>query len=63
MTEELKRLLELAKKVKMTEEELEKQRRSFAWGNAHFENERVTKEMIEMADEQLKAEKLKRKNG
>jgi hypothetical protein len=61
MTEELKKLLELAKKVKMSEEELERQRRSFAWGNAHFENERITKEMIAVEDEKLKAQSLKKK--
>jgi len=61
MTEELKKLLELAKKVKMSEEEMERQRRSFAWGNAHFENERITKEMIAIEDEKLKAQNSKKK--
>jgi hypothetical protein len=33
----------------MTPEEQEAQRRSFAYGNAHIENERVTREMVDDA--------------
>jgi hypothetical protein len=33
----------------MSPEEKEAQRRSFAYGNAHIENERVTREMIDKA--------------
>jgi hypothetical protein len=53
---ELDRLIDLARKVKMTSKEVEAQRRSFAYGNAAFENPKITKEMV---DEQ--AEKLKKK--
>lgn len=56
MTEELKRLIEAAKRVEPTAEHREQQRRSFAYGNTHFENSRITREMV---DEQ--AEKLARR--
>jgi hypothetical protein len=54
---ELDRLIELARQVKMSSNESEAQRRSFAFGNAGFENPLITREMV---DEQ--AEKLKKKN-
>jgi hypothetical protein len=54
---DLDRLIALARDVKMTSNEAEAQRRSFAFGNAGFENPLITKEMI---DEQ--AEKLKKKD-
>jgi hypothetical protein len=53
---ELDRLIALARTKKMTSSEAEAQRRSFAFGNAAFENPLITKEMV---DEQ--AEKLKQK--
>ncbi len=55
---ELDHLINLARKVKMTPSEGEAQRRSFAYGNAAFENPRITREMV---DEQ--AEKLEKRNG
>ncbi|MBM6592445.1 hypothetical protein [Microvirga pudoricolor] len=55
MTKSLKALLEAAKTVEVTREHREQQRRSFAYGNTHFENSRITRKMI---DEQ--AEKLAR---
>lgn len=39
-------LLELAKNYKWTEEEKEKHRLSFAYGNVHLHNPEVTHEMI-----------------
>jgi hypothetical protein len=54
---DLDRLIALARDVRMTSHEVEAQRRSFAFGNAGFENPLITKEMI---DEQ--AEKLKKKD-
>jgi len=51
--EGLNYLLEEAKKVKMTKEEIAEQRRSFAYGNAAFENDLITKEMIEAEDKKL----------
>lgn len=58
MTDELINLLNLAKKAKPTPEEQEEQRRSFAYGNTHFENEKITREIVNGA-----AEDLKKQNG
>lgn len=55
MTNELKKLIEAAKRAEPTAEHREKQRRSFAYGNTSFENDRITRDMV---DEQ--AEKLAR---
>lgn len=49
MTENIKLLIEKAAKIRMSSEDQEAQRRSFAYGNAHIENERVTREMIDAA--------------
>ena len=56
MTEELAKLVEAARQRPFPEKEREAQRRSFAYGNAKIENDRVTMEMIIEADEQIKAE-------
>ena len=53
MSTELEKLLELAKRVQMTPEEKEKQRRSFAYGNARIENERITREAIDRAADSI----------
>lgn len=52
---DLQYLLEKSRGVMMTPRELEEQRRSFAYGNTHIENDRITRAVI---DEQ--AEKLNR---
>ena len=49
MAERLRALMEKAKKVTMSEADKEAQRRSFAYGNAHIENVRVTREVIDAA--------------
>jgi hypothetical protein len=54
MAEELKKLIDLARKIEMSPQDQEKQRRSFAYGNTHFENNRITKETIDRAAEGLK---------
>ena len=46
---ELSELLEAAKSKPMTAADRETQRRSFAYGNAHIENARVTREMVDEA--------------
>jgi len=56
MTEELERLVEAARSHRMSEAEREAQRRSFAYGNAKIENDRITWEMVVEADERIKAE-------
>ena len=49
MTDELKEMLDAAKRAPMSSEDREAQRRSFAYGNAHIENDRVTWEMVNEA--------------
>ncbi len=52
--EELERLVRDSKNRKATAVEKEAQRRSFAYGNTHFENERITKRTVAAAAESLK---------
>ncbi|MCA1974059.1 MAG: hypothetical protein LDL44_14580 [Caenispirillum sp.] len=54
MNETLRMLLEKAKSVRMTPEQWEEQRRSFAHGNAAFENPNVTRAMIDDGDRAAK---------
>ena len=54
MTTELQELLEAAKKVYVSPEQKEKQRRSFAFGNTNIENPRVTRETVDKEAEALK---------
>ena len=56
MDRDLTRLVEAAKRVKPTPEHREAQRRSFAYGNAAFENELVTREMVDRQAEALQRE-------
>jgi len=53
MGEDLKALIEAAKRVRPSPEHREEQRRSFAYGNTHFENPRITREMIDREAEKL----------
>lgn len=52
-TERLLTLLEKAKNVSMTTDQVVEQRRSFAYGNSAFENPNITKRMIEEEAEKL----------
>ena len=54
MSRELDKLAKVARSIRMTPEQQEQQRRSFAYGNAGFENERITREMIDEQAEKLK---------
>ena len=49
MSENLKELIEMARRHQVTPEEREAQVRSFAYGNTHFENQTITKEDIDKA--------------
>lgn len=49
-------LLEKARNTKMTDEQREAQRQSFAYGNTHFENEQITRETVKRASEHMKGE-------
>lgn len=57
MSDDLKKLEKLARSVHMTDAQREQQRRSFAYGNAGFENQLITREMVDK-----QAEKLKKQN-
>ena len=57
MTENLKELLEAAKTTKLSPEQREEQRRSFAYGNTNIENSRITRETIDKEAEKLESEK------
>lgn len=56
MLRKLEALLERARNVRMTSEEQEEQRRSFAYGNTKIENDRITREIIDREAESLAAE-------
>lgn len=53
MTARLQKLIDAARERPMSDDEQEAQRRSFAYGNAHIENDRVTREMVDEAAEKL----------
>jgi hypothetical protein len=54
MARDLNDLLKAAKAKPMTAADQETQRRSFAYGNAHIENERVTRDMVNKAADAIK---------
>lgn len=55
MSEELRELIEKARRVQMSAQEREEQRRSFAYGNSRIENDRITRTTIDEQADQLKA--------
>jgi hypothetical protein len=54
MSEELNRLIEMARKVDMSEADKEQQRISFAYGNTRIENDDITWDTVKKAAEDLK---------
>jgi hypothetical protein len=46
MSERLLALIEQARGTRMTPEQLQEQEIGFAFGNVHYENPRVTREMV-----------------
>jgi hypothetical protein len=60
MTHALQTLIEAAKKVRPSDEQREEQRRSFAFGNTHFENPLITREMVDEQAEELAREQRNR---
>ena len=54
MDDKLNALIEAAKSVTMTREDIERQRESFAYGNTHIDNSRITKETVVEAAGKLK---------
>jgi hypothetical protein len=57
MTKDLQELVERARKIEMTPDQLGEQRRSFAYGNTKIENERITREMVADLDARLESKK------
>jgi hypothetical protein len=53
MTKNLEELVIRARKITMTPAQIGEQRRSFAYGNTHIENERITREMVAEADKKI----------
>lgn len=56
MSDDLKNLLEQARSVPLTPTDAEAQRRSFAFGNTHFENADITRAIVDQAAESLSRE-------
>jgi hypothetical protein len=59
MTKEWEKLVDLARQIEMTPDQLRVQRRSFAYGNTNIENSRITREMVADLDAKLESEKSK----
>jgi len=53
MSTDLDTLLKMARKVDVSAKEREAQRRSFAYGNAHIENDRITRQSIDEAADMI----------
>jgi len=53
MSNELKDLVEKARQVAMTHEQIREQRQSFVYGNTHIENERITRELVAKVDHDI----------
>ena len=56
-------LVERARHIKMTPAEKEKQRRSFAYGNANIENSAVTREIVDNAADELDSSKSRKRES
>lgn len=52
----LSRLIEMAKSVRMSDDQVADQRNSFVYGNTRTENPAITRELVERTAEALKAE-------
>jgi hypothetical protein len=57
MDQELERLVAKARETKVSEEEREAQRISFAYGNSNIENPSITRETVIRESAKLRAEK------
>jgi len=53
MSERLKELLAKTRTTKMSAEQRESQRQSFAYGNTKFENDRIPRDTVERASKNL----------
>jgi hypothetical protein len=55
MTKNLEELIVRTRKITMTAAQIREQRQSFAYGNTHIENERITREMVAEADKKIES--------
>jgi hypothetical protein len=55
MSPELNQLIEMARRVQMSEDDRQEQRISFAYGNTRFENDDITWDTVRKAAEELKS--------
>ena len=53
MTDALKKLIDATKTLEQSAGQREQQRRSFVYGNTKFENDRITREMVDRQAELL----------
>ena len=58
MATDLQILIERARRVEMTPEEREKQRRSFAYGNSKIENNRISRQSVDKEAKKLATENV-----
>lgn len=56
MSESLNELIKAARRIKLTPQQEEAQRRSFAFGNTNIENDRITRETVDQAAQELAAD-------
>lgn len=60
VSRELRKLVEMAREVEMSPEQLREQRRSFVYGNTHIENERITRALVAEVDEAVEKDRARR---
>jgi hypothetical protein len=53
VTKNLEELVNRTRNIAMTPAQLRLQRQSFAYGNSHIENDRITREMVAEADRKI----------
>lgn len=54
MQESISKLVEIAKTVRMSDEQKKEQRNSFVYGNTKIENEAITLEMVEKLSQEVR---------
>ena len=60
MSERLIGLIEKARRVRMSPREIEEQRISFAFGNTHYEDSRITRDQVARCSSSLSHDKASR---
>lgn len=58
VTVTLEDLIARARNIQMDDRQLREQRLSFVYGNTHIENERITRDIVEQADERVAREEI-----